>query len=168
MAISLIFSILFSSNNNLLILITLIALPITLYSIYYQFSVVKKWCPLCLGIVAVLWLQGLCLLLNKPFLTNPKFDIGSGFILFFSFLLITSLWSFIKPLLKKQQDLEKLEIEHFKFKRNFDLFNAVYSKSEKIDISIDTTNEIVLGNKNAALKYINYYQSCMLLLQRNT
>ncbi|WP_299126106.1 vitamin K epoxide reductase family protein, partial [uncultured Tenacibaculum sp.] len=45
--------------------ISLVAIPVTLYSIYYQYAVVKKWCLLCLSIVGVLWLQALA-----PVLTN--------------------------------------------------------------------------------------------------
>jgi len=139
---------------NSVILLTLIALPITLYSIYYQYNIVKKWCPLCLGIVAVLWAQCGTLFFDQTFLSSIELDKKSSFILFFSFLLTTSLWLFLKPLLKKQQELEKLEIDHYKFKRNFDLFNAVYSKNKVIDTTINDRQEIVLGNKNAALQIL--------------
>ncbi len=144
----------FSTNNSIIIIISLITLPITLYSIYYQYAIVKKWCPLCLGIVAVLWLQCCTLFLTKTSFISIKLDFNSSFILFFSFLLTTTLWLFIKPLLKKQQELEKLEIEHYKFKRNFELFNAVYSKSKVIDTSPIDPKEIILGNKNASLRIL--------------
>ena len=139
---------------NSIILFTLIALPITLYSIYYQYNTVKKWCPLCLGIVAVLWAQCGTLFFDQAFLSNIELDIKSSFILFFSFLLTTSLWLFLKPLFKKKQELEKLEIDHYKFKRNFDLFNAVYSKNKVIDTGINDHQEIVLGSKNASLQIL--------------
>lgn len=154
LALSWLFSVNFSVINHAAIIISLLALPITFYSIYYQYNVVKKWCPLCLSIVAVLWLQAGTLFLSHFSLTSIQPDALSSFLLFFSFLLVTSLWLFIKPLLKKQQDLEKLEIEHYKFKRNFELFNAVYSKGEFIDTAIHTSKEIVLGEKNAPIQIL--------------
>jgi len=154
LALSWILSISFSVSTNSIILFTLIALPITLYSLYYQYFIVKRWCPLCLGVVAILWLQCCTLFFDQTFISSIRIDFMSFFILFFSFLLTTSLWLFIKPLLKKQQELEKLEIEHYKFKRNFDLFNAVYSESESIDTSILDNKEIILGNKNALLNIL--------------
>ncbi len=137
-----------------IIFLTLMALPITFYSIYYQYQIVKKWCPLCLGIVAVLWLQCCTLLFNETVIPSMKLDYTSSFVLFFSFSFTTSLWVFIKPLLKKQEQLEQLEIEHYKFKRNFDLFNSVYSKGESLDTNSINSSEIILGNKNAPLRIL--------------
>jgi len=154
LTISSIFIISFSASTNTIIIVSLLALPITFYSIYYQYNIVKKWCPLCLGIVAVLWLQCYTLFFNQTFISSIKLDSKSSFILFFSFLVTTSIWLFIKPLLKKQQELEKLEIEHHKFKRNFELFNAVYSKGKIIDTRPIDSKEIVLGNKNASLRIL--------------
>ncbi|MCF6348125.1 MAG: thioredoxin domain-containing protein [Flavobacteriaceae bacterium] len=153
-ALSWLFLVNFSTNNSTIIIISLITVPITLYSIYYQYIIIKKWCPLCLGIVAVLWLQCCTLFLAKTSFISIKLDFNSSFILFFSFLITATLWLFIKPLLKKQQELEKLEIEHYKFKRNFELFNAVYSKNEIINTQPIDSKEIVLGNKNALLRIL--------------
>ena len=36
-----------SSNPVISYTISLIAIPVTLYSLYYQYAVVKKWCLLC-------------------------------------------------------------------------------------------------------------------------
>jgi len=151
LALSWILSVNFSINATAIIILSLLSLPITIYSIYYQYNIVKKWCPLCLGVVAVLWLQCCTLFFNQTFISSIKPDSKSSFILFFSFLITASLWLFIKPLLKKQQELEKSEIEHYKFKRNFKLFNAVYSKGKIIDTKPINSKEIVLGTKNAPL-----------------
>ncbi len=137
-----------------IILLTLLALPVTFYSLYYQYQVIKKWCPLCLGIVAILWLQCCTLFFNEIYISSIELDVTSSFILFFSFILTISLWMFVKPLLKKQQDFIKLEVEHHKFKRNFDLFNAIYSKGQFIDSELVDPNEIALGNKNTPLQLL--------------
>jgi uncharacterized membrane protein len=152
--ISWIISIQHSNDNSLIIILSLITLPVTLYSIFYQYFIVKKWCPLCLSIVVVLWLQISTIpLINNPF-TSITFKLSSIFILFFSFLLVFSFWFFVKPLLKKQNELGKLRVEYYKFKRNFTLFDAVYSKASLYDTIIDASKEIIFGNKNALIKIL--------------
>lgn len=42
---------------NILSLLATCSLFFTLYSVYYQWRVVKKWCLLCLATVAILWVQ---------------------------------------------------------------------------------------------------------------
>jgi uncharacterized membrane protein len=146
---------LLSLNNfqttSSLFLISSLAVPFTFFSIYYQKVVVKSWCPLCLTIVGLLWLQFASLFLVKAFWEN-KLMINSSSIFFLaSMLVVITSWIFIHPLLKKEQKLEKLEIEHIKFKRNFKLFSAALNLNEQLETEISDSNEIIFGctnNKN--------------------
>ncbi len=136
-----------------IVMLSVLGIPITLFSIFYQSMVIKKWCPLCLGIVAVLWLQCCSLLLvEKPF-NDMAFDFVNLAILFFGFLLSGSVWLFVRPLLEDKQNLTRLRIKHHKFKRNFELFNAMLGRKESIDTQIQDIigREIVLGNVEAPL-----------------
>ena len=45
------------NDSVLLASLSLAVIPITLFSIYYQWRVVKTWCSLCLSVVTVLWAQ---------------------------------------------------------------------------------------------------------------
>jgi len=143
-----------SQNTSTIILLSLIALPITFYSIYYQYKIVKKWCPLCLGLVSVLWLQGSVLYFDQLFISGIEPSLFGVFILFSSFVFMASLWLSIKPLIKTQNELKELKVAYYKFKRNFTLFDAVYQKSTLLDTGIETESEIVLGNKNGANEII--------------
>ena len=134
-----------------LVLLALLSLPVTLYSIYYQSVVVKKWCPLCLAIVAVLWLQCLSILAFTINVELASISIPEIFVLIISFLICLALWVFIKPLVEKEQKLEKLQIEHYRFKRNFNLFNAVFQMQDVVDTVIPDIDEIVLGEKEAPI-----------------
>jgi len=154
LAIGALIATLASITYDAFVTISLLALPITIYSIYYQYQIVKKWCPLCLTIVSVLWLQAGSLFLRSSSIITLKFDISSNFILFFSLILFGSIWLFIRPLLKKQHAYNKLEVDHYKFKRNVELFKAALSNSDSLDMHIPKTNEIVLGKKNAPLKLL--------------
>ena len=149
-----IFSIAFKADSSAIMITTLIATPITFYSLYYQHVIIKKWCPLCLGIVGVLWLQCVSLFIDSNSLASIEFDFRGSFILFFGFLITTSIWLFAKALLIKQQRLRKLELSHYKFKRNFDVFNVLYNGGKTVDATIEDQGEIVLGNKKAPLNIL--------------
>ena len=53
-----IFFLLFNQSNDSLTVLyamTILSLPYTLFSIYYQFQVIKKVCPLCMIVLLILW-----------------------------------------------------------------------------------------------------------------
>jgi uncharacterized membrane protein len=138
-----------NANYDPLILITALAIPFTFYSIIYQYFVVKKWCLLCLSIVLTLWLQAASLYFVNFGIADLSININSIALIVFSFLLTTSLWQFVLPKLNKEQELKKLKIEHFKFKRNYGIFDALISRSVAINTAIQDIEEIVFGNKNS-------------------
>lgn len=139
-----------------IVLLTLSALPITLYSVFYQVLVVKKWCPLCLGIVAVLWMQACTLVFFENFLITLNVNSISILLFLFGFWFAFSFWLFSKPLLMKQIELKTLSIAHNKFKRNYALFDALLSKSNKVRTGIPEIDdrEIVLGNAHAPIELL--------------
>jgi len=140
--------------NSIFYLLSSLAIPFTFFSIYYQWNVVKSWCPLCLTVVSILWMQFGSLFLINSF-WKQLIIIDDSYVLFIGGLLaVIALWSLIQPLLKKEQKFEKLEIEHIKFKRNFNLFKAALNLSNTINIIIPYTNELVFGNKNAKFNIV--------------
>ncbi len=145
----------FNVSETAILFITVLSVFATIYSLFYQKVVLQKWCPLCLGIVAVIWLQCAVVFLNwenTEFLSS--FIVKSGFILFLGFLMVATLWLFVRPLAESASDLEKLQIDHYKFKRNFELFNAVHEKNELINTDALNAQEITLGVPNAPLRLL--------------
>ncbi len=141
-----------SSFQEIFIGISILSIPFTAYSLIYQWRVVKKWCLLCLGVVGVLYLQFFSgFLTDFSFLELPTLSVMvlSGL----AFLGIAALWLFIKPLLRKEQDLNILKIKNLKFKRNFNFFKIVLQNSIKVD-ALDLYGDIVLGNPNASLELV--------------
>ncbi|WGH76845.1 vitamin K epoxide reductase family protein [Tenacibaculum tangerinum] len=138
------------SNPVISYTISLLAVPITLYSLYYQYAVVKKWCLLCLSIVGVLWLQALIPVLSNSYI--EEFVVAD----FITFGLVATLtwitWNYIKPLFTEVNELKKEKIESVKFKRNYALFDNLLQKSPQIDTQLDNSQEIVFGNPNANLE----------------
>ena len=130
--------------------ISLLAIPVTLYSIYYQYAVVKKWCMLCLSIVGVLWLQAAVPLITNTYITTfvPTSFVAFGIVASLTWLA----WYFIKPLVAEVTELRKEKIESVKFKRNFTLLNSLLHKSPQLYTQIENSQEIVFGNPNSALE----------------
>lgn len=143
---------LLSVKMNTLASVSILALPVILYSIYYQGVVIKKWCPLCLVIVGVLLVQAVL----SFFFSDPIIGFTSRGLSIFtvSFLVFIVLYFNIKPLITENQSLNKVKTLYYKFKRNYSLFEAVYSKSLVLNTSITNIQEITFGNPNAMIKLL--------------
>jgi len=140
-------------DSCILQIISYLAIPITIYSIYYQYKIVKSWCMLCLSIISLLWIQGIISYLQPiDFSKNIDIYINDTLITIISFIATYLIWDFTKPLVKNNKELQQEKIDAIKFKRNFDLFNSLLFKSTKINTRIENSNEIVFGNKNASLE----------------
>lgn len=145
--LSWLFTITSGGSNGLIVLITLLAIPFTVYSIYYQYRVVRKWCPLCLSVVSVLWLQAVALLTTNLDTSTILSNSKSEALILFSFVATFAAWQSLWPKLKKERELNTLKIEHYQFKRNFSIYKSLSNRSESINTSIDNPLEIVLGSK---------------------
>ncbi|MEM9820017.1 MAG: vitamin K epoxide reductase family protein [Bacteroidota bacterium] len=141
-------------SNSLLSILNVLALPFIVYSIYYQYQVVKKWCPLCLGIATVLLLQAGLVLVNGFSLATFSFHWTSALFLLMSTIVAVAIWDFLKPILSKKTSLEKLEVEHHRFKRKFSIFKALYQQQDLLSPATSIPGEIIMGNENAALELI--------------
>lgn len=133
-----------------LYILSFIATPITLYSVYYQYAFAKAWCPLCLVIVGVLVMQtGIGI-----FQVNDSIQINALLVIGIVYTLIVVAWLFIKPMLHTTKRLKKATIDFTKFKRNFVIFETLLTKSPKKHTNIEQASEIVFGNKSASLSII--------------
>jgi hypothetical protein len=131
------------------ITISLFSIPVVVFSIYYQKIVVKKWCALCLGISIIL--AAIC---TTAFLSNIVFLSAEVFTstLYFSgvMLLITCVWVFVKVFVSGYFDLKKTDMEHKRFKRSINTFNALLGAAKEIDATaLDRLFKIEIGDKNA-------------------
>ncbi|WP_422106782.1 vitamin K epoxide reductase family protein [Winogradskyella sp.] len=133
-------------------IVSLLAFPFVIYSVYYQYKVIKKWCPLCLGITSILTAQFLLALISYHVSDLLVFKAENLSVFVLSLLITSVLWNLFRPILKKNINLEKLEVEHYKFKRNYALFKASYDDSQALTTTTSIKNEIVLGPKQAPIK----------------
>lgn len=134
------------------------SMPFTLFSLYYQWRIVKKWCTLCLLTVTVLWLQFLTLGMTKGLLLNLSNGIFPSFstiaFALFVFLIITITWlQIIKPSLQNIAKLVNKNFSLLRFKNNPAIFETLLKLQRQID-STPFENDLQLGNPNAAIQLV--------------
>jgi len=76
-----------NANDNFIVILSLFAIPFTLYSIFYQYFIVKKWCPLCLSILTVLWTQALSILFMKKGDFSLSLNVNGALLSGYSFVM---------------------------------------------------------------------------------
>jgi len=138
------------SNPIISFTVSLLAIPFTVYSLYYQYKVIQKWCFLCLSIVAVLWLQALIPVLTNTYIN--ELNRNSFFVFSIVILSIGITWSYLKSLYNEVRELKKDKIRSTKFKKNFDVFQVLLNKSSQINTNVFNSNQMVFGNQTSNLE----------------
>ena len=137
-----------TKNYSIPYSISLLAISITLYSIYYQYYVLKAWCGLCLSILSILWIQAVLVILNNN-IRSFSFRSQEIILTIASFSVIAATWFYVKPKIESLFDLKDEKIKFFRFKRNFNLFNTLLNKNAKINTDLaNKVSEIFFGNEN--------------------
>lgn len=138
-------------NISVLLYLSVLSVPVTLVSLYYQQFVIKAWCTLCLVLVGVLWLQFGLFMFNEPGMLNEAPELISIVSILFILVQTLLLWSIGKKYILKQKELEIDRIKFSKFKSNIKLFQLALASSPPIPSfsSIDNANEIRIGNTDA-------------------
>jgi protein-disulfide isomerase/uncharacterized membrane protein len=148
------FMLLVSLSPGLLILAVLsaAATPFIFYSLYYQWRVVRKWCPLCLIIVAILSMQFIIVL---PVLMEFDFTtIGIREIVLTVFIIAVSasVWFLmLKPTLNRNKDLIDKNVSLQRFKNSLDIFTAALKQQRRADTT-PLENDLQLGNAAAPIQ----------------
>ncbi|XLS28298.1 vitamin K epoxide reductase family protein [Flavobacteriaceae bacterium M23B6Z8] len=132
------------------------SIPLIGYSLYYQGLVVKKWCPLCLGLVAVLVFQ-FCTLLLAGSLSFNLIPSDVPVLVLFTLLysLVAFLWFYFSPLLHKEIRADVINIKYLKFKRDYTFFKHALSQMPTASKYYGASGEIVFGNPESDLKIIS-------------
>ena len=133
----------------LLVVLNAAALPFTFYSVYYQAAVAKQWCPLCLAVLALLWLE----FLAGTGLWANLLPVSIGFyimgLLALAFLIPAAGWVFVKPFLLAARQTEPLRDELRKFKNNPDLFLSLLHQQPAMPPVTADMGVVTLGNPAA-------------------
>jgi protein-disulfide isomerase len=128
------------------------SLPFTVFSIYYQWRVVKKWCPLCLATVAVLWIQFGLLLSEFDTFSFKVISLNETLFTLFTLCTLSVTWLLlIKPALQKNKELADKNFSLLRFKNNPEVFNALLQQQRKVDTT-PFQDDLQLGNPEADMQ----------------
>lgn len=143
---------------HLLAWLNLLALPYTVFSVYYQGRIAKQWCRLCLTVQAFLLLEAAVFFAgNCHQALSVNLTLLNSFL--FAFGLPVIFWVFVKPYLLQSKDGEEYKNRFFRMKKDGRIFEALLQKQKKINTSAEGLG-IILGNpraENTIIKVCNPY-----------
>lgn len=134
---------------------SLAGISYTIYSLFYQWRIVKRWCMLCLSVQVIIILQNL-LIANTNWLTihSPYFLKGfPAVVLVLSFLLSTFIVNITLLYFKKLKENQNMRISLQRVRLNPEIFYTLLSKGKKINNTTSSLG-ISLGSPNANFKIV--------------
>lgn len=135
---------------SLQLLFSSVGVLFSFYSVYYQAIIAKIWCPLCLGVIAIFWLEFFTLstyFYNSTISFLITNDIISACLLGLS-LPIAFLLLFKKTAIEAQE-AKKLKSELIKLKSNPEVFETLIRNQNKMPFLPQGMGVITLGNLEA-------------------
>jgi uncharacterized membrane protein len=140
--------------TEVLAVLSLCALPFTLFSVYYQWWIVKKWCILCLFVVVVLWVTEGVLLPRLIRSGVGEIRVADIAIAAGVFLFLAGVWLiFVKPFLSGYSLLRDGYLPLKRFKRDPNILIALLEKGRSVDIT-PFEHDLQLGNPSAPLQLL--------------
>ena len=144
----------FSSKILWLAIGNMFAAPYILFSIYYQWRVIKQWCPLCLIIQSILVSE---LIWNIVFYWNhftfPVIHSFEYMIVLLCVLFPIVIWYGLKPIFKKAKDHNLYAAAYRRLQYNPNLFNSLLQEQTRIPDGWQQLG-ITVGNTNATTTII--------------
>jgi Protein-disulfide isomerase len=132
-----------------LALINILALPYTVWSVWYQKVKAKQWCPLCLIVQALLWIV---FILNVVFgnIYFPELCLQDILITGCVYAIPMFALNLLVPALSEGNQVEQLKQEINSIKANEDVFKALSAKQPHYEVTLEDSH-ILFGNPKADL-----------------
>lgn len=139
-------------NIESLYYISFLGIPVVLYSLFYQYKIVRKWCFLCLTIALILSLQASFVFSSGEW--NIHSLSNNFLIIVLSYLLAFFVFQFIKDNYTKTLEATKTKLDYHIFKRNFKIFSKLLNSGPKMVTKLENIPEIVFGNEESNLEIV--------------
>jgi hypothetical protein len=130
-----------------MVLINILALPYTVWSVWYQKFKAKQWCPLCLIVQGLLWI---IFFINLGFglIHMPEINIANILITGLLFLIPILSINKIVPELGQKRKMEQITQELNSIKADGNVFSAMLKKQPYYEVTKETSS-ILWGNKDS-------------------
>jgi uncharacterized membrane protein len=138
---------------TLLSWLSILVLPYTIFSIYYQWQVARQWCILCLAVQLILVLGAVHTLVFYPLQTPTGLTFTFYTLFALLFILPAITWYVVKSGLLSLQKTKTEKREYLRLKFNTEIFDTLLIKQKQITHPANELG-IILGNRNAAHELI--------------
>jgi uncharacterized membrane protein len=129
--------------------LAILALPYTVFSIYYQWKIVKEWCTLCLTVQFLLIINAIIISFSDTVLFPLEINGVTSFLILILFIIVPLLWYAIKPLAYKIQKSTNSSREYNRLKYNTEIFETLLLKQKSITAPLEGLG-IDLGDPSAS------------------
>lgn len=130
--------------------INILALPYTMWSVWYQYKVVKQWCMLCMVVQGILWLSALTICIGG-IIQLPNFNVSDICRVVLIYIFPTLFVNKISFWLATQRKTTHIVQELNSLKTTEEVFKALLKKQPCH--SVDVTDSCILfGNPEAPLR----------------
>jgi uncharacterized membrane protein len=132
------------SPNGFTAVFGIVLLPFTLVSVYYQWRVVKAWCPLCLAVMLIVWLEVFAVYPWAAF----SFSSTAVIISVISFSLPVVFWLAVRERFIDSFRIPNLERSLSRFTNSERIFQTLLANQPTVDLE-NFEYEISIGNNDA-------------------
>jgi uncharacterized membrane protein/thiol-disulfide isomerase/thioredoxin len=139
-----------ASVEPYLFVFTIIATALSFLAIYYQALVIKKWCPLCLAVVLVIWIQAAFYIVSPPAIV---LDFKSISVLFMSFSLPLVFWLSVRKRFIDSFKVPTLQRNLNRFLKSDRVFQKLLEDQPAMEIG-QFANELQSGSSDAPVQLV--------------
>ncbi len=133
---------------SLMAILAALSVPYPIFSIYYQGIVLKKWCPLCLGVQLILITEFVLLL---PQFSQLSFSFDSVTRLVLSLLVIAIVYTLFILFRREQMSGEMHYYKYLGFKKNPDILRMLLTNQPHSEIPLSESS-LIFGNRDASIR----------------
>ena len=132
---------------SLMAILAALSVPYPIFSIYYQGFVLKKWCPMCLGVQLILIAEFILLI---PQFAHLTFSVNSVTMLALTYLVILIIYTLYIMFHKERTSNQASFYKYLGFKKNPDILKMLLMNQPHYDISL-SGNSLIFGNRNVSV-----------------
>ena len=133
---------------SILAIIFIIASFYIPFSIYYQSTVIKHWCRLCLATQCILCVALAWSVLALRLIDGIGFNFSMLLILAVCTIVPTIIWILLKPIILTSRKAKEYNVAYKRIMHNPDIFNGLLSRQQKASEGWENLG-INIGNTNA-------------------
>jgi len=136
-----------ADDYSLMAILSALSLPYPVFSVYYQGYVLKKWCPMCLGVQLILIIEFILLL---PQFSNLNFTFNSLSDLILTFFVTGIIYTLVVMYIREKMSNELHYYKYLGFKKNPDVLRTLLLNQKHYEIPV-TEASLVFGDRESSI-----------------